>query len=338
MGRQYNPEPMRRAVLIYNPVSGRGEKGRAQVEAAAAVLRAAGVEATLMPTSAPAAAAGLARDAIAAGADTVFACGGDGTIHEVLQGMVGSQAALGIVPLGTANSLAWDLRIPRNAAAAARVALHAVPRPVAICRVTYRDRNDRSDSRYFIMNAGIGLDALLFYRMNALSKRRFGMAAYYREALRQWLTARYEYFDCEFTTPAGEQRRERVTQAMAVRIADFGGLVGKLAPGADLRHDQMRLLLFTTARRGAFLHFTVRTLFGQGTRVRGVALADAIRARCAPISPGQRVYVEADGELLGVAPVEVEMARETVLILTPEQGDGRRGEPRSSRCQLADPE
>src|SRR5512146_2706838 len=104
---------VQRAVLIFNPVSGRPARRLAQVEQAAAVLRASGVETTVMATPAPGAAGDLARQAIAGGADAVFACGGDGTIHEVLQGIVGSEAALGVIPLGTANSLAWDLRIPR---------------------------------------------------------------------------------------------------------------------------------------------------------------------------------------------------------------------------------
>ena len=63
----------------------------------------------------------LHRAAVARGCDTVFACGGDGTIQDVAQGLVGSSAALAILPLGTANVLAHDLGIPRDAAAAARV-------------------------------------------------------------------------------------------------------------------------------------------------------------------------------------------------------------------------
>ena len=112
---------MRKAVLLYNPLSGRRHVRRvADVEAAMAVLRQAGVEATLEPTRGQADAPEQARHAIADGCDTIFACGGDGTVHDVLQGMVGSDAALGIIPLGTANALAHDLRLPLSAVAAAR--------------------------------------------------------------------------------------------------------------------------------------------------------------------------------------------------------------------------
>jgi YegS/Rv2252/BmrU family lipid kinase len=307
---------MRRATFIFNPVSGhRQARRRADVEAAAAVLRGAGGEVSLAPTSAPGAAAQLASEAVAAGADTIFACGGDGTVHEVLQGLIGTEAALGIVPLGTANSLAWDLGIPRNVARAATAALGSKAEKIAVGRVLYRSAGGEPASRYFIMNVGIGMDALLFYRLNAIWKQRMGMSAYYFEAFRQWCTARYEYFDCEFATPAGEVRHECVTQAMSVRVADFGGIVGKLAPGANLRRDDMRLLLFKTARRSDYLRYMMRTAVRARWTVPGVELADAVRLHCSCQDDARKIYVEADGELLGTLPAQVEMAGERVVRL-----------------------
>ena len=84
------------------------------------MLRRGGVEAAAEPTQSQADAGEQARQAIAGGCDTVIACGGDGTAHDVLQGMVGSDAALGIIPLGTANALAHDLRLPLSPAGAAQ--------------------------------------------------------------------------------------------------------------------------------------------------------------------------------------------------------------------------
>ena len=104
---------MRKAMLLYNPLSGRRQGRRvADVEAASKILRNAGVEILAAPTRSSTEAGAQAREAISGGCDTIFACGGDGTIHDVLQGMVGTEAALGIIPLGTANALAHDLQIP----------------------------------------------------------------------------------------------------------------------------------------------------------------------------------------------------------------------------------
>ncbi len=171
---------MRKAVLLYNPLSGRRRARRlALVETALAVLRQAGVAATIEPTRGQSDATGQAHHAIAAGCDTVFACGGDGTVHDVLQGLVGSNAALGVIPLGTANALAHDLGLPLSAVAAARASLTAKPRRIAVGRVEYQGFDGNPGSRFFTVAAGIGVDAHLFYKLNPLLKGHWGMAAYY---------------------------------------------------------------------------------------------------------------------------------------------------------------
>src|SRR5690349_15834695 len=112
---------MRNAVLLYNPFSGSHRVD--QVHAARDVLRAAGIEAHAIATRAAGSAGEQAREAVAQGADTIFACGGDGTVHDILQGIVGTNAALGVIPLGTANAMAADLGLPHSAKAAAERAL-----------------------------------------------------------------------------------------------------------------------------------------------------------------------------------------------------------------------
>src|SRR5215471_6679284 len=111
---------MQRAALFYNPLSGRRRKYRVEdVERVAAILRAGGVQLEVAPTRAASDAAAQVRMAIRDGFDTIIACGGDGTVHDVLQGITGRNAALGIIPLGTANAMAHDLRLPLNGDGAA---------------------------------------------------------------------------------------------------------------------------------------------------------------------------------------------------------------------------
>ena len=100
---------MRKAALLYNPLSGR-RRGRrvADVEIALGVLRNAGVEVSATATRSATDATEQTRQAVAEGCEVVFACGGDGTVHDVLQGLVGSSLALGIIPLGTGNALAHE--------------------------------------------------------------------------------------------------------------------------------------------------------------------------------------------------------------------------------------
>src|SRR5262249_6038374 len=124
--------PMKKAVLIYNPASGRKRARRAeQIARAAEILRAADVEAETCPTTGAGSAIDQARQAVAGGADTVIACGGDGTVNEVLNGLMraGGHAAsnLGVIPLGSGNLLATDLCLPKETEAAARVLLTYPP-------------------------------------------------------------------------------------------------------------------------------------------------------------------------------------------------------------------
>jgi YegS/Rv2252/BmrU family lipid kinase len=306
---------MRKAILLYNPLSGRRSARRlALVERALAVLRQAGIEAGIEPTRGKSDATEQAHHAIAASCDTVFACGGDGTVHDVLQGLVGSSVALGIIPMGTANALAHDLGLPLSAVAAARVSLTAKPRRIAVGRVEYLDFEGNSGSRFFTVAAGIGVDAHLFYKLNPLVKGHWGMAAYYAKATRLWLTHPMEKFAVELER-AG--RREEVSQLLAVRIRNFGGVLRQLAPGASLERDDLRLVLFRTRSRLAYLRYIVRGLVGAEWQIGGIELVHGAKLESQALGKAERVFVEADGELLGTLPAEISIVPDAVTLLVP---------------------
>jgi YegS/Rv2252/BmrU family lipid kinase len=314
---------MRKAVLLYNPLSGRRCEPRlADVEAALSVLRSAGVEASVAPTRAASDAADQTRQAIAQGCDTVFACGGDGTVHDVLQGLVGTKAALGIIPLGTANSLAHDLRLPLSPKDAAQAALTAKPRRIAVGRIQYQDFAGKRGMRYFTVTVGIGVDAHLFYKLDPLAKRRFGMAAYCTKATRLWLTHKMEDFAVEIEDE-GQNQRTEVSQLLAVRIRDFGGVLRELAPGASLDRDDLRLVLFHTRSRVAYLRYVLRGLFGTNWKVPGIELLHSASAVCCDLASStdsgtkSHIFVEADGELLGTLPADLSVVRDALTLLVP---------------------
>src|SRR5438445_7992167 len=260
---------MRKAALLYNPLSGRRRERRVKdVEAALAVLQEAGVEANAEPTLGPAPAGDQAREAIAQGCDTILACGGDGTINDVLQGLVGTDVALGVIPLGTANALAHDLRLPSLAAAAARAALAGHQWRVAVGRVDYQKFDAGSGSRYFTVAAGVGVDAHLFYKLNMLLKGHLGMVAYYFQATRLWLTHRMQNFAVEI----GGSCYEDVTQLLAVRIRGFGGILRELAAGASLECDDRRPVVFRTTSRAAYLRYIISGLLVNKEEVKVIEL------------------------------------------------------------------
>lgn len=314
----YNqPDAMRKALMLYNPLSGgRRERRLADVESAAVVLRSAGAEIAIAPTERASGCQQQVRQAIADGYDTIFACGGDGTIHDLLQAMVGSQAALGIIPLGTGNTLAHDLDLPLKPVAAAKASLRARLRRIAVGRVGFQDFSGNPDSRYFTVTVGIGVDAHLFYKLDLAMKHRWGMTSYYLKATWLWLTHPLEYFQASMSGKNGA-REVDVSQLLAVRIGNFGGVLRQLAAGASLDRSDLRLVLFRTRSRIAYLRYILRCLAGTRWQVRGIELEDAERVECRTNASDSRVFIEADGELLGTLPAEITIVPDAVTLLVP---------------------
>ena len=311
---------MRRVALIYNPASGQHSGGRAsQVRDVIAVLRKAEIEAEALETHAPGSGKSLALAAVKQGYDTVLACGGDGTVHEVLQALVGTPVALGVIPLGTANALAQNLGLGRNPVKAMRALLNAESLQIPVGRIFFQEQNGAQGWRFFTVAAGIGADALLMRSMDPVLKRRLGYALYLVEAFKIWATNPFPLFDASFSINGnGEPRLERVSQLLAIRIRSFGGALGVLAPGATLHKKDLSLVAFKTRNRFHYLRFLLATVVGRQTFSRTIELLDAVSVDCRPTNGSKsKVFVEADGEVLGSLPARIELARETLTLLVP---------------------
>jgi len=314
---------MRKAALLYNARSGgRQAERKSDLRAALKILADAGVDANLVLTQSSSDAAEQARLAIAEGYGTVFACGGDGTVHDILQAMVGTRVALGVIPMGTANALAHDLGVPLDPAKAMRAALEAEHRRIAVGRLQVRDLDGKPARRYFTVAVGIGVDAHLFYKLHSGMKQRIGMAAYYAKAWQLWFSHRMTRFAVHVADE--DQKRVGVTEMLAVRIRNFGGVLRELAPGASLERDELRVVLCQTDSRFSYLLYVTRALLGVGWNVPGVELFSSTAVRCDydPAGSGEKVYVEADGELVGTLPAEVTMVPDALTILRPRKRGG----------------
>jgi diacylglycerol kinase family enzyme len=258
----------------------------------------------------------------------VFACGGDGTIHNVIQVLANTPVALAILPMGTANALAHDLGLPMNIAAAAQAALGGVPRRVSLGRLEFVDLHGNPGSRFFIVAAGAGVDAHLFYKLHSGTKQSIGMAAYYAKAWQLWFGYSMTRFQVEFAeTGSSEPARASVTELMAVRIRNFGGVLQELAPGASLDRPDLRLVCCRTASRLAYLLYVTRGLLRRNWKIPGIDLAYSGRVSCqylpasasanGPMQVQKKIYLEADGELVGTLPAEITMAPDALTLLAP---------------------
>jgi YegS/Rv2252/BmrU family lipid kinase len=311
---------MRRVALIYNPASGQHSHGhRAAIDKALAVLREAGVEAEALETLAAGRAGILAEEAVRRGCDTIIACGGDGTVHEVLQNLAGTQVALGVVPLGTANALAANLGLQTSPAKAVRKLLTALPERFPVGQIFYQDAAGETCSRYFTVAAGVGTDAHFFSRLDPALKRRFGYILYVIEAFRVWATHSFPLFEAAFIEGASAQPRvEEISELLVVRIRNFGGAINNFIPGATLHNQLLRLVVFKTRSRLRYFCFLISALFGRTRSTRLIEILDAVSVECRPCNGSSaRIYAEADGELLGHLPVRIEIVPDAITLLIP---------------------
>jgi len=311
---------MQKVALIYNPASGQhSSRRKVAIESALAVLRQAGVTAEAFTTSGVGSATEQAQHAVEAGYDAVIACGGDGTVHEVLQSLVGTDVALGVVPLGTANALAADLGLIASPAKTASILLKANPTRISVGRIHFRDTDGVSRSRYFTVAAGVGADALLMSRLDVRLKRRLGYLLYMIEAARIVFTHGFPLFEAVLPADGnGSARVLEVSQLLAVRVRSFGGALQNLAPGASLRNGRLSMLAFKTRNRFHYILFMLAVFAQRQTFSREVELLEATSIECRPCTGSkEELFVEADGEVLGMLPVKLEVVPHSLMLLVP---------------------
>jgi YegS/Rv2252/BmrU family lipid kinase len=312
---------MDKATILFNPNSGRPRRDR-ELNHAIGIIQSAGVRTELTVCRSSQEAADNARCAVAAGSDTVFACGGDGTIHDVIQGLAGTPVALAILPFGTANALAHDLGIPLQPSAAAQAAVDGKVRRIPLGRIEYEDFTGKPSARFFTVAAGIGVDAHLFYKLTSELKNRSGMTAYYLKAWQLWATHRMRRFEVEYANGSGLRQRASLTELLAVRIRFFGNILRELVPGASLDCNDLRAVMCRTASRNAYIQYVAGALLGRQWNIDGIDLVSCSEIVCklreqADGHKDDRVYVEADGELLGRLPARMTIEPDALSLVVP---------------------
>ena len=312
---------MDKATILFNPNSGRPRRDR-ELNHAIGIIQSAGVRTELTVCRSSQEAADNARCAVAAGSDTIFACGGDGTIHDVIQGLAGTPVALAILPFGTANALAHDLGIPLQPSAAAQAAVDGKVRRIPLGRIEYEDFTGKPSARFFTVAAGIGVDAHLFYKLTAELKNRSGMTAYYLKAWQLWATHRMRRFEVEYANGSGLRQRASLTELLAVRIRFFGNILRELVPGASLDCHDLRAVMCRTASRNAYIQYVAGALLGRQWNIDGIDLVSCSEIVCklreqADGHKDDRVYVEADGELLGRLPARMTIEPDALSLVVP---------------------
>ncbi|MCH6553984.1 MAG: diacylglycerol kinase family lipid kinase [Acidobacteria bacterium] len=294
----------RNAALIYNPLSGRLRwKRQRDLDRATHLLDAYGIRIVRIPTTGAGSATALAREQVAAGRDLIIACGGDGTINEVVNGMAGSRVPLALLPAGTGNVLAKELGLPWDIWRAAEYIPAGEVRRIAL---------GRAGERYFICMAGVGVDANTVYRLSVQTKLSLGMLAYWIESFRQLLEYEFPLFSVRV-----EGQSFQAALLVVSRTKNYGGPV-QLTRRADLFSDEFEVCLFQRRNRFLYLLYFLALQAGLLERFRDVHFLHTRRVEAQP--GNQRIQVQVDGELAGALPMDFVIVPEALSLLVPRSG------------------
>jgi len=242
---------------------------------------------------------------VESGADVVLVAGGDGTINEALNGLIGSDVVLGALPGGTANVLCRELGIGANWERAAQTLCRSVPTPVRVGLV----ETASGVRRHFLSMAGVGLDAAIVRRVDPDLKHQAGKLAYYAASF-SFLAKRLPEFDALADCGAG-----RFSFLLASRVRNYGGDF-EIARSASLRRDDFEMVAFEGSSSFRYLKYFAGVLAGNLARMGGVTVCGAAKVQLRPAGDVP-AYVQVDGELACQIPAEIRIAETSVRLLMP---------------------
>jgi len=303
-------KPFKRGIIIYNPQSGSGFqfspillqivgiKKRKESESenrselmisAQKYLKDRGIEVELYPTEYAGHATIIAREAVQNGCDLIIAAGGDGTINEVINGMANSSAALGVIPMGTANVFALELNLPVEIEASCAV--------IAMGNTMKIDLGKAGD-RYFSCMAGTGFDAHVIQKADSKFKKFLGILSYPIVALKEFVVYPFR----KITIKIDDQPIPRKGYWVVISNGKYYGGKLELATWADMHDGYLDVTIFKY--RGIFPAL-VYILGMWHNRVDKLMSVEQFQCKKVSILKSHSVAVHVDAEYLCEAPIDI---------------------------------
>ena len=263
--------------LIINKCAGQKNADRA-VEIVVPYLEKNGCSVEYKFTQHPGHAAELAADASAKGFDLVAAVGGDGTVNEVVQGLIGTGTPMGIIPIGSGNGLALEMGIPMNLKKSARCLINGTDLHLDVCKL---------NNQRFLCTSGIGFDALIAVRMSKVKSRGFFR---YIQLVVQEL---FSYKPVDVSMRIDGVLIEKPVFLITFANASQFGNNAYIAPDADMT-DGLIDVIVVGKFTGFWIPFFVIALFTK--RIRILPFVDYYKAKQIDLVSGDTSYFHFDGE------------------------------------------
>jgi len=235
---------------------------------------------------------------------TIVAVGGDGTLHEVVNGAVGfSNITIGFIPGGSGNDFSRGFGIPKNPNKALEFILQGKSKAVVDIGKIYRQNEDH----YFINNLGVGFDASISKDANQsklkakLNLLSLGSLAYAFIVIKRLFT--YECTNMQINIDGQESSFEQVWFATVANQIYFGGGM-KIAPNASAADGLLDIIIVHNLSRWKLLFVFISVFWGGHTGFNEVYM---VKGKTVSIETEKPVYVHADGEIIGKTPINIQV-------------------------------
>lgn len=284
-----------RAVIIFNPAA--GARRRSHLAKTLDALKRLGVSYEIVETEKPGDAENIAKQAGQSvnedRPDLIVAAGGDGTIHEVVNGLADTGLPLAIIPLGTANVLAREINLEHSPKAVARTIAHGKPKTIHLGKI--EGRGEIADRRFILM-AGIGFDAEAVNRINLGLKSVIGRGAYGVSALEEFVLGRHRAFK---VTADGETH---LASWLVVGNARYYAGGFSVTPDARLTDASLDVCLFQGTGRLDTARFVLSSMAGLHGHLKDVKF---IRTQRLIVEGPPDSVVQVDGDIVGHLPATI---------------------------------
>jgi diacylglycerol kinase (ATP) len=296
-----------RALLITNPVAARTEE--LTWHRIAQFLERAGWQTEIAVTLAPGHARELAEQAVTAGVDAVGVFGGDGTTMQAAAGLVGTEVPLGLIPGGTGNVLAGNLRIPSDPLRAVRLLTHGRRRVIDLGRVVFPD-----GEHYFGVAVGAGIDARVMGETAMVDKRRWGIGAYLATTLR--VLADLRSTACVVTVD-GEVLEAHAALVLIMNCGEMIPPLIRIRPEISPEDGLLDLVAVTADSPWQGLRGLFRVILdGRREEIRETPYIRYARGTHFTVTAAERLPVEFDGDVVGGTPFTAQVVPHALAVMT----------------------
>jgi YegS/Rv2252/BmrU family lipid kinase len=292
-----------RTRLIVNPAAGQG-RPRRNLTHLRHCLRDYGFKVETVLTHRVGEATVAAREAAQSGYDCVLVGGGDGTVNEVVNGLAGTEVALGVVPLGTGNVFAHNIGVPISIEGACEAMARGTVRQVDL---------GKANGRYFLLMAGIGFDAQVVQEVQPQLKSLLRGFAYVLSTLNN--VFRYQTSRMRITLDGKHEMSLPAWLVMVGNVSSYAWNI-KVTSFARIDDGYLDVCIFPHRGRLVGVRQAIRTLVGQHIAYREVEYHRAQRIHIVSTPP---VPVQLDGDAHTITPVDIHVVHRALNVIMPKE-------------------